>query len=147
MSVAVHWVHWLACLLEGRGRGRGRVGRVGDTSRQGACSDMSRSLALMAPCHCSLCRHPWEVSQASRTVQVGGTTGSLCLGPAKVHPPTECEVGLPCCVPALWCSSALSVLLPVPSIPSITCRRSRAMHVTLMQQRVQVQSLPALEVT
>ena len=124
------------------------MGRVGDTSRQGACSDMSHSLALMAPCHCSLCRHPWEVSRASRTVQVGGTTGSLCLGLAKVHPSTECEVGLPLCVPALWCSSdALSVPLPIPSIPGITYHRSRAMHVTSTQQRVQVQSLPALEVT
>ena len=123
------------------------MGRVGDTSRQGACSDMSRSLALMAPCHCSLCRHPWEVSRAIRTVQVGGTTGSLCLGLAKVHPPTECEVGLPHCVPTLWCSSALSAPLPVPSIPSITCCRSRAMHVTSTQQRVHVQSLPTLEVT
>ena len=76
-----------------------------------------------------------------------GPTGSPCPGLAKVHPFTECEVGLPCCVPALWCSSALSVPFPVPLIPSITCRRSRAMHVTLMQQQVHVQSLPALEVT
>ena len=56
-----------------------------------------------------------------------GPTRSLCLGLAKVHPPTECEVGLPSCVLAFWCSSGvLSVSLTMPSIPSIMCcRRNR----------------------